>query len=85
MSAHVGRCFRALRRTKLRYARRGGKYNALPIRQKIPAALRPFMNLVGVNHRRATAKDMSIAVGRFAMHQMKVAAQKQQRTQGRGG
>jgi hypothetical protein len=59
MSGHAGRCFRAFRRTKLRYAKSGRKWER-PIRVKVPLGLRGFLN----SGRRATQAGFAEAVFR---------------------
>jgi hypothetical protein len=69
MSAHTGRCFRAWRRLKARRVRQGAPAPVIPIRQKVPLALRPFMSATEGRQVRAGAAQMNLAITRYAQHQ----------------
>lgn len=72
MGAHTGRCFRATRRTKLRKAKKGELYPAVPIRYKVPTAIRAFLAQVTGGQRRAVFSRMADAILRYNDHQIKV-------------
>jgi hypothetical protein len=67
MSAHTGRCFRAWRRTVARKSAQGQPWER-PIRQKVPLALRPFLNAER-SQRHAGPEAMASAILRYAQHQ----------------
>jgi len=69
MSAHTGRCFRAWRRLKARRVRQGAPAPVIPIRQKVPLILQPFMLTAG---RRAVAAEMKLGLTRYVEHQAKI-------------
>ena len=62
MSGHAGRCFRDPRRTKRRLAKQGRSWD-WPIRHKVAAELRPFMDHAG---KHATFATIKTAIMRFA-------------------
>jgi hypothetical protein len=72
MSAHTGRCFRAWRRTVARKAAQGQPWER-SIRQKVPLALRPFLNAER-SQKHAGAAAMANAIARYAQHQMMIGA-----------
>lgn len=72
MSGHSGRCFRAWRRTKARKTRQGQPWER-PIRQKVPLALRPFLNAER-SQKHAGPEAMASAILRYAQHQTMIGA-----------
>lgn len=68
MSAHTGRCFRAWRRLVARRAKHGIRLT-IPVRQKVPLALRPFLNAVDNRQVRAGFDQMQLALVKYAQHQ----------------
>lgn len=82
MGAHSGRCFRQWRRTKARKARQGKPWE-FPIRQKVPLALRPFLNATSGSQVRAGQMQMQQAILRYAQHQSMVGGIQKHSARGR--
>ena len=73
MAGHSGRCFRAFRRTKKRYTAQGRPNDwSRPIRQKVPRALRAFVNASASNQKRVSGTEMKLAIIRSMQHQARV-------------
>ena len=72
MAGHSGRCFRAWRKTRARKLRQGRPWER-PIRQKVPLALRPFLNAER-SQKHAGAAAMANAIARYAQHQAMIGA-----------
>lgn len=78
MSAHTGRCFRAWRRTVARKETQGVTW-AIPIRNKVPLALRTFLSAAGDRQRHAGPEQMKLAIVRYAQHNAMVGHRPQSR------